>query len=109
MSTVFFVVTFILALTLASSLGGIFQLLIAMLVWMFVGNIAGQLIRGEDYGVVGNIALGLAGGFVGTHLFSLLGWRGILGLPIIGYIVTGVVGAVLFIFMMRLVDKNFAR
>ncbi|MDQ7027926.1 MAG: GlsB/YeaQ/YmgE family stress response membrane protein [Anaerolineae bacterium] len=109
MGTVFFVVMFALALTLVTSLGGIVQLLIAMLVWMFVGNIAGQLIRGEDYGVVGNIALGLAGGFVGTHLFNFLGWHSILGLPIIGFIITGVVGAVVFIFMMRLVDKNFAR
>ena len=109
MSTVFFVIMFILALTLVGSLGGVLQLLVAMVIWMLVGNVAGQIIRGEDYGVIGNMALGLAGGFVGTLLFRLLGWHGILGLPIIGYIVVGVIGAIIFIYMMRLVDKNFAR
>jgi uncharacterized membrane protein YeaQ/YmgE (transglycosylase-associated protein family) len=108
MSVVFFVIMLLLMLTLVSSMG-ILQLLVAMVIWMLVGNVAGQIIRGEDYGVIGNIALGLAGGFVGTLLFNLLGWQGILGLPIIGYIVTGVIGAIIFIYMMRLVDKNFAR
>ena len=108
MGTVFFVLMFILALTLIKSMG-LVQLIIAMLIWMLVGNVAGQIIRGEDYGVIGNIALGLAGGFVGTHLFRILGWHGILGLPIIGYIIPGVVGALLFIYMMRFVDKNFAK
>jgi uncharacterized membrane protein YeaQ/YmgE (transglycosylase-associated protein family) len=108
MSVVFFVIMLLLMFTLVSSMG-ILQLLIAMVIWMLVGNVAGQIIRGEDYGVIGNIALGLAGGFVGTHLFRILGWHGILGLPIIGYIVTGVIGAIIFIYMMRLVDKNFAR
>jgi uncharacterized membrane protein YeaQ/YmgE (transglycosylase-associated protein family) len=109
MSTVFFVIMLLLALTLVGSLGGVLNLLVAMVIWMVVGNVAGQIIRGEDYGVVGNIALGLAGGFVGTHLFRILGWHGILGLPIIGYIIAGVIGALLFIFLMRLVDKNFAK
>ena len=108
MGTVFFVLMFILALTLIKSMG-LVQLIIAMFIWMFVGNVAGQIIRGEDYGVMGNIALGLAGGFVGTHLFRILGWHSILGLPVIGYIIAGVVGALLFIYMMRLVDKNFAK
>ncbi len=49
--------------------GGILQLILALILWMFIGNIAGHLIRGEDYGVAGNIALGLVGGiFVFTAL-----------------------------------------
>jgi uncharacterized membrane protein YeaQ/YmgE (transglycosylase-associated protein family) len=39
--------------------------MVALVIWMIAGNIAGQIIRGRDYGVIGNIALGLAGGIVG--------------------------------------------
>jgi uncharacterized membrane protein YeaQ/YmgE (transglycosylase-associated protein family) len=83
---------------------------VALVIWMIAGNIAGQIIRGRDYGVIGNIALGLAGGIVGTWLLRVIGFAGVTHLPILGAIISGVVGAVAIVFLVRLVvDSKFAR
>jgi uncharacterized membrane protein YeaQ/YmgE (transglycosylase-associated protein family) len=71
--------------------------------------VAGKLVRGRDFGLIGNVVLGFFGGFLGTIVFLLLGLSPILGLPFIGYGIAGVVGSVILIFLMRLIDKNFAR
>jgi uncharacterized membrane protein YeaQ/YmgE (transglycosylase-associated protein family) len=98
------VVIFLLAKTIP-----LFSLLIALITWGVVGMVAGKLVRGRDFGLVGNVILGFFGGFLGTFLFALLGLWPILKLPFIGYGIAGVVGSVLLIFLMRLIDRNFAR
>lgn len=88
--------------------GGILQLLLALILWMFIGNIAGHLIRGEDYGVAGNIALGLVGGIFGGFLLNLIGLGFILNIWILGQFLSGVIGAVLLVYLTRwTVDGNF--
>ncbi len=72
----------------------IFGLLLAVLLWMFVGYLAGQIVRGKGYGPIGDAALGLVGGIVGSILLGILGIN-IGGL--LGAIVTGVVGGVVVV------------
>ena len=110
MGVVFLVLMFVLTLMLYPTFGGLLKLGFAMLIWMAVGNIAGNIVRGDDYGVAGNIALGLAGGVVGTFVLRLFGWWGILRFPLFGAIISGVIGALVFIFLMRMtIDKNFGK
>lgn len=75
--------------------------------WMILGGIAGtlagRLIRGKGYGIIGDIGLGLAGSLVGG---VLLGWR---GGPLVQIIVS-LLGAVIFVLVVRIfVDSEFAR
>lgn len=90
--------------------GGILQLILALILWMFIGNIAGHMIRGEDYGVAGNIALGLVGGIVGAFILRLFGMGFILNIWLLGQILSGVIGAVLLVYITRwTVDGNFGK
>lgn len=85
------------------------QLLFMLLIWGVTGLIAGRLVRGRDFGVVGNVLLGFLGGIVGAILFALLGlWRWI-DSGLIGQMIVGVIGSVVLIYLMRLIDRNFAR
>ncbi|MEL6271500.1 MAG: hypothetical protein AAFV33_01740 [Chloroflexota bacterium] len=76
--------------------------------WMFAGAIAGRILRGEGYGPVADIALGIVGGIVGSILFGLIGLGGLVQAPLMGILV-GAVGAVVFVWIIRLFDRNFAR
>lgn len=52
----------------------------ALIIWLVVGGIAGflagQIVRGYGFGVVGNIVVGIVGAFLGGLLFSMLGLGG---------------------------------
>ncbi len=84
------------------------------IVWLIVGGIAGtlagRLLRGRGYGPLGDVLLGLIGSVVGGLLLGLLGLR-LAWLPgICANIVVAIIGAVAFVWLMRLfLDKDFAR
>jgi uncharacterized membrane protein YeaQ/YmgE (transglycosylase-associated protein family) len=63
------------------------------------GFLAGKVMRGEGYGIVVDILLGLVGGAVG-------GWLGgLLGIPNFGYFVTAFLGSILLVWLVRLISK----
>jgi uncharacterized membrane protein YeaQ/YmgE (transglycosylase-associated protein family) len=74
-----------------------------LLAWLIVGAIAGflagQLMKGGGYGLVGDIIMGIIGAFVGGFLANLLGLSGSMGL--IGSTVVAFVGACVFIAIVR--------
>jgi uncharacterized membrane protein YeaQ/YmgE (transglycosylase-associated protein family) len=73
-----------------------------LLVWLLVGLIAGWLagmvMKGGGYGVVGDIILGIIGAVIGGFLFGMLG-LGASGL--LGSIVVAFIGAVVLIALVR--------
>jgi|GEM_PF-651236 len=104
------IILLIVAFVMAKVLFGVaLALVIPILFWMFTGYLTGQVMRGRGYGVFGNIALGLLGGITGTLVLSALGLAGIGQVPIIGSIIVGVFGAIVLIFLMRLIDPNFGK
>ncbi len=74
-----------------------------LLAWIIVGLVAGflagQVMKGGGYGLVGDIVMGIIGAFVGGLLTSLLGLYGSVGL--LGSIVVAFIGAVVFIGLVR--------
>jgi|GEM_PF-1662538 len=94
-----------------SSAVPLFPLIISLLVWAVTGMLAGRFVRGRDFGLVGNIVLGFFGGIAGSILFSILGlWRLVMHLPYpLNLGLVGLIGSVTLIFIMRLIDRNFAR
>ncbi len=83
--------------------GGLLGLVFMLLFWMLVGYISGKLVSGKSFGTLGDIVMGLIGGFVGNIILGLFGVH--IG-GIIGAIFTGVVGAVLLVYLMRLLGKR---
>ncbi|MCJ9428600.1 GlsB/YeaQ/YmgE family stress response membrane protein [Kordiimonas marina] len=65
-----------------------------ILIGAVAGFLAGHILRGEGFGAIGNIVLGILGGIVGKLLFGVLG-LGPTGM--IGQIIAGVVGAVILV------------
>ena len=66
------------------------------------GWLAGTLVKGGGFGLLGNIIVGIVGAFVGGYLFGALG---ISTGGIFGSIITATVGAIVLIFVIRVLKK----
>lgn len=74
-----------------------------ILVGLVAGWLAGVLVKGGGFGVVGDIVVGILGALVGGFLFGVLGFSG--GGGLLGSIVIATVGAVVLIFVLRLIKR----
>jgi uncharacterized membrane protein YeaQ/YmgE (transglycosylase-associated protein family) len=74
-----------------------------ILVGLVAGWLAGVLVKGGGFGVIGDIIVGVLGALVGGFLFALLGFSG--GGGLLGSIVVATVGAVVLIFVVRLIKR----
>lgn len=74
-----------------------------ILAWLVVGLVAGflagRVMKGGGYGLVGDLIMGVVGAFVGGFLANLLGLSGSMG--IIGSIIVAFIGACVFIAIVR--------
>jgi uncharacterized membrane protein YeaQ/YmgE (transglycosylase-associated protein family) len=75
-------------------------LLVILFVGLVAGWLAGQIVRGTGFGIIGDLIIGILGAFVGSWLLPQLGIH--LGSGIIRAIVNATVGAVLLLFVVRL-------
>jgi len=75
-----------------------------ILVGLVAGWLAGVLVKGGGFGVIGDIVVGVVGALVGGFLFFLLGFSG--GGGLLGSIVVATVGAVVLIFVLRFVKRT---
>lgn len=78
-----------------------------LLIWLFIGAVAGWLagliVKGYGFGLLGNIVVGIVGAFVGGWLFGLLGIAALQG--IVGAIVGATIGAVAVLLLLSLVRR----
>jgi len=78
-----------------------------LLVWLVIGAIAGWLagiiVKGYGFGLVGNIVVGIFGAIFGGWLFGQVGVASASG--ILGEILGATVGAVILLFLVRLVRR----
>ncbi len=77
-------------------------LLWSLIIGGVAGWLAGQIMKGEGYGLGINIILGIVGGLVGGWVFSILG---LATTSIIGQLICATVGAVLLIVLARALRK----
>jgi uncharacterized membrane protein YeaQ/YmgE (transglycosylase-associated protein family) len=73
-----------------------------LLIGLIAGWLAGQVMRGGGFGVVGDMIVGVIGALLGGWLFSLLG---ISAGGLTGAIITAFVGAVVLIAILRAVKR----
>ena len=80
-------------------------LLYVIIIGAIAGWLAGQIMKGGGFGLVGNIIVGVLGSIIGGYLATTLGLS-FGSNPLIANIVTGVVGAVVLLFVVGLVRRN---
>ena len=78
-----------------------------VLIWILVGAVAGWLaglvVRGFGFGLVGNIIIGIMGAILGGWLLGMAGFS--IGMGIVGSIVTAFIGAVVLLLIVRVVKR----
>lgn len=74
------------------------ELLWFLLIGLIAGWLAGQIMKGGGYGIVGDMIVGIVGSFIGGYLFRLLG---ITAYGMLGAIVMAVIGAIVLIAILR--------
>lgn len=82
--------------------------LIDIVLWLVLGGVAGwlagQIMRGAGFGLVGNIIVGILGSFIGGWVSTVLFGFGSTGFNIQGLIVA-VIGAVILLFIAGLIRR----
>jgi uncharacterized membrane protein YeaQ/YmgE (transglycosylase-associated protein family) len=79
-----------------------------LIIWLFVGLIAGWLasaVVGGGYGIVGDIVVGIVGAFLGGWLFRALG-VGAPGSGIVSTIIVAFVGACVLLLILRALHRT---
>jgi uncharacterized membrane protein YeaQ/YmgE (transglycosylase-associated protein family) len=79
------------------------NIFIELLLGGIAGWLAGKVMKGAGYGIIIDIILGLVGGWVGGWIFGLLG---IYADGMIGYLITAFVGAVVLVWLSRLIKGS---
>jgi uncharacterized membrane protein YeaQ/YmgE (transglycosylase-associated protein family) len=74
-----------------------------VLVGLVAGWLAGMLVKGGGFGVIGDIVVGVLGALVGGFLFTVLGFSG--GGGLLGSIVVATIGAIVLIFALRFIKR----
>ena len=78
-----------------------------LLIWIIVGGVAGwlagQVVRGFGFGLVGNIIVGILGAVVAGWLFGAVGFTFFPG--ILNAILTAFIGAVILLLIVRVIKR----
>lgn len=74
-----------------------------ILVGLIAGWLAGVLMKGGGFGVIGDIIVGVIGALLGGFLFGSLGISA--GGGLLGAIIVATIGAIVLIFILRLVKS----
>jgi uncharacterized membrane protein YeaQ/YmgE (transglycosylase-associated protein family) len=78
-----------------------------IIVWLIIGAIAGwlagTLLKGGGFGLIGDIIVGIIGAFLGGWLAGVLGLH--LAGGLISSIITATVGAIILILIVRVIKR----
>ncbi|WMT74323.1 GlsB/YeaQ/YmgE family stress response membrane protein [Bradyrhizobium sp. Ash2021] len=80
------------------------SLIVILFVGLVAGWLAGKIVRGTGFGIIGDIVVGIAGAFVASFLFPKLGIH--IGSGLISEIIYSAIGAVLLLLVVRLVRSG---
>jgi uncharacterized membrane protein YeaQ/YmgE (transglycosylase-associated protein family) len=77
------------------------SLLVILLVGVIAGWLAGQIVRGTGFGLIGDLVVGIIGALIGNWLLPRLGVH--LGVGIVAAIFDATIGAIVLLLVVRLV------
>jgi uncharacterized membrane protein YeaQ/YmgE (transglycosylase-associated protein family) len=70
-----------------------------LIIGVMAGWLAGKVMRGRGFGLIGDLIVGILGALMGGFLFGVLG---IAAYGLIGSLVTATVGAMILLWIVRL-------
>jgi uncharacterized membrane protein YeaQ/YmgE (transglycosylase-associated protein family) len=79
-------------------------ILIFLLIGAIAGWLAGQIMKGGSFGLLGDIIVGIVGAAIASFLLPRLGI--VIGGGILGAIVNATIGACILLFLLRLVRRG---
>ena len=74
-----------------------------IIVGLIAGWLAGVVMKGGGFGVIGDIIVGIVGALIGGWLFSTMGVS--TGGGLLGSIIVALIGAIILIFILRLIKR----
>jgi uncharacterized membrane protein YeaQ/YmgE (transglycosylase-associated protein family) len=74
-----------------------------IIVGLVAGWLAGVIMKGGGFGVIGDIVVGIVGALIGGWLFSTMGVSA--GGGLLGSIIVALIGAIILIFLLRLIKR----
>jgi uncharacterized membrane protein YeaQ/YmgE (transglycosylase-associated protein family) len=74
-----------------------------LIIGAIAGWLAGLLMKGRGFGILGDIIVGIIGAFLGGWLFGVLGISAGGGLA--GSLIVAFIGAVVLLFLVRLIKR----
>lgn len=77
------------------------SVIVILFVGLIAGWLAGKVVRGTGFGIIGDIIVGIAGAFVSSLLFPKLGIH--LGTGLVSEIIYSAIGAIILLLVVRLV------
>jgi len=75
-----------------------------LIIGLIAGWLAGKIMSGGGYGLVGDLVVGVVGAFIGGFLFDSMGVAQ--GRGAIGSLIVAVIGAVILLFIVRLIKRS---
>ena len=77
------------------------SLIVILFVGLVAGWLAGKIVRGTGYGIIGDIIVGIAGAFVASWLFPKLHIT--IGSGLVSEIIYSAIGAIILLLIVRLI------
>lgn len=77
------------------------SLFVIIVVGVLAGWLAGQIVRGGGFGLIGDLGVGVVGAFVGDWLLPRLNIH--LGVGIVSLIINATIGAIVLLIVLRFV------
>jgi uncharacterized membrane protein YeaQ/YmgE (transglycosylase-associated protein family) len=81
------------------------SLLVILFVGIVAGWLAGKIVRGTGFGLIGDLLVGVVGAFLATLIFPRLGIH--LGTGLVSEIVFSALGAIILLLIVGLVRRRF--
>lgn len=81
------------------------SILIFLIIGAVAGWLAGILIKGRGFGLIGDILVGIVGAFIGGFVLTFFGLASLIGAGVIGAILVATIGAVILLSVITLLKK----
>ena len=80
------------------------SLLVIVVVGIVAGWLAGQIVRGGGFGLIGDLIVGILGAFIGDWLLPRLNIH--LGVGTVALIINATIGAIVLLILLRVLAGN---
>ena len=79
------------------------DILWCILIGLIAGWLAGQIMKGGGFGLIGDCVVGIVGGLIGGVLFGTVG---IIAVGLLGQIIIATIGAIVLVALLRMIKRS---